>query len=78
MPQQIPMSIFDSQSGLCATCETKLFKSGKNKFHADHIKPLAKGGANDRYNIQCLCPACNFSKGSKDPIDWAQKNGKLL
>lgn len=61
-------SIFESQSGLCATCETKLFKSGKNRFHVDHIYPLARGGSNDRYNIQCLCPSCNRKKSAKDPM----------
>lgn len=72
------MSIFDGQRGLCANCNKKLFKSGKNKFHVDHIKPLAKGGSNDKYNLQILCPLCNIKKHAKDPIDWAQENGRLL
>jgi len=71
-------NIFESQRGLCATCETKLFKSGKKKFHADHIVPLVRGGSNDKYNMQCLCPTCNLKKNAMHPIEWAQKNGKLL
>lgn len=71
-------SIFDSQRGLCASCEKKLFKSGEKKFHIDHIKPLARGGSDDKYNLQCLCPDCNQRKHAKDPLDWARENGKLL
>lgn len=71
-------AIFDSQRGLCANCKKKLLKSGKNVFHVDHINPISKGGSNDKHNIQCLCPGCNLSKHSKDPIEWAIKNGRLL
>jgi 5-methylcytosine-specific restriction endonuclease McrA len=70
--------IFEAQKGLCANCQTGLFKSGKQKFHVDHIMPLARGGSNWPSNLQCLCPACNLSKNAKDPIKWAQENGRLL
>lgn len=70
--------IFESQRGLCATCSVKLIKSGKNRYHVDHIKPLSRGGSDDKYNLQCLCPTCNLRKNAKDPIDWAKENGKLL
>lgn len=71
-------AIFESQRGLCANCPNKLIKSGKNRYHVDHIVPLAKGGSNDKYNLQCLCPGCNLRKSAKDPFDWAKENGKLL
>lgn len=71
-------AIFDSQRGLCANCQIKLAKTGRQKFHVDHIQPLSKDGSNDRLNLQCLCPACNLSKSAKDPIKWANENGKLL
>lgn len=70
--------IFDSQSGLCINCLSKLIKSGKNKYHIDHIVPLSRGGSNDKYNLQCLCPGCNLRKTSKDPFIWANENGRLL
>lgn len=70
--------IFDAQRGLCASCAEKLLKSGKNRYHLDHIIPLARGGSNSKENLQCLCPGCNLRKSSKDPIDWARENGKLL
>ena len=72
------MVIFEGQRGLCATCEKKLFKSGVKKFHIDHIQPLAKGGSDSKDNLQCLCPGCNRKKGSKDPLEWARENGKLI
>lgn len=71
-------AILESQRGLCANCTSKLFKSGANKFHVDHIQPIAKGGSNDKYNLQCLCPGCNQRKWAKDPLDWAKENGKLV
>lgn len=70
--------IFDNQRGMCANCHAKLFKSGSQKFHVDHVMPLAKGGTNWPSNLQLLCPPCNLSKGSKHPIDFAQSMGKLL
>ena len=71
-------AIFEAQRGLCANCKTKLFKSGKQKFHVDHVMPLKLGGSNWPANLQCLCPSCNTSKGAKHPIDWAADHGRLL
>jgi len=50
----------------------------KYNFHIDHIYPLAMGGSNYPENLQILCPACNLSKGAKDPIKFSQENGFLL
>lgn len=71
-------NIFSMQRGLCANCSTKLFISGKQKFHVDHISPLSRGGSNWPSNLQCLCPTCNLRKHAKDPIAWAKENGRLL
>lgn len=62
------------QRGKCACCREPL----KHGYDVDHIVPLAKGGTNDILNIQLLCPPCNRSKGAKDPLEWAQANGRLL
>lgn len=70
--------IFEKQKGKCASCETKITKTGKRRYHADHIQPLSKGGSNWPSNIQLLCKFCNLSKGAKDPFVWANQNGKLL
>ena len=71
-------AIFEKQQGLCSNCQTKLFKSGAEKHHVDHIMPLALGGSNWPSNLQCLCPFCNLSKGAKHPYEWAKQQGRLL
>ena len=40
------------------------------RFHVDHIMPLALGGKHEDNNLQLLCTACNLSKGSKRPDDF--------
>lgn len=68
------LDLLQKQQNRCAACS----KSLKPGYHADHIMPLARGGSNDIGNIQLLCVACNLSKGQSDPIEWAQKKGRLL
>lgn len=65
--------LFVLQQGKCACCCEKL-----TNYHIDHIMPLSLGGSNWPTNLQILCPHCNMSKHSKDPIVWANKIGKLL
>ena len=35
-------------------------------LHADHIKPVAKGGTNDPSNLVAACSACNSGKSDMD------------
>lgn len=67
-------ALYQRQSGKCANCATSL----KRGYHADHIVPLVRGGSNWISNIQLLCPPCNLSKKALDPIEWAQREGRLL
>jgi len=67
-------NLFDLQKGKCALCK----KSIKKCYHVDHNIPLSRGGSNDKYNLQLLCPPCNLSKHSKDPIEHNQSLGLLL
>lgn len=67
-------TLMQRQRNKCASCKDPL----KDGFDVDHIVPLSKGGSNDILNIQLLCHSCNRSKGAKDPLEWAQANGRLL
>ena len=65
--------LFQLQRGKCACCRKNL-----NKYHVDHRMPLAKGGSNNRGNLELLCPSCNHSKSAKHPVDFMQSRGFLL
>jgi 5-methylcytosine-specific restriction endonuclease McrA len=67
-------ALHDSQGGKCVYCRVSL----KNGYHADHIKPLSKGGSNWIANIQLTCGPCNNRKRATDPIQFAQRLGRLL
>lgn len=62
------------QHDKCAACRIVL--SGKG--HLDHIVALARGGSNDRRNLQWLCAPCNQTKSARDPIEYMQSRGLLL
>lgn len=65
--------ILARQRNMCAICNARL-----DKYHVDHIYPIAKGGSNDPYNLQILCPPCNLSKNDSDPVEYAQRLGFLI
>lgn len=68
------VAILLAQKGRCAYCRKQL----KSKYDVDHIVPMAKGGSNDRSNLQITCPKCNRQKGARDPIFHARTLGLLL
>jgi len=55
------------QNGKCWWCG----KTVGQKYHVDHIVPLARGGSNKPNNICISCPRCNLSKQDKLPQEWA-------
>ena len=66
--------LLDKQNYKCIYCK----KSLKKEYHIDHIIALFNGGDNTKNNLQILCPKCNLSKGTKNPIAFAQEKGLLL
>jgi 5-methylcytosine-specific restriction endonuclease McrA len=64
--------LFQTHNGRCANCRKK------TDMTIDHIKPVAAGGTSKRSNLQLLCRTCNRRKSDKDPLVWAQENGRLL
>lgn len=66
------------QKGKCASCIKKLKTDGRDRFHVDHVMPVALGGSSNPENLQLLCPGCNRKKSAKHPLDWAKENGKLF
>jgi 5-methylcytosine-specific restriction endonuclease McrA len=71
----ITAKLMKFQKGRCACCKSNLSETG---HHLDHVMPLALGGSNDDDNVQLLCPPCNMSKGSNNPVDFMQSRGFLL
>lgn len=70
------IELLKKQNYRCANC-LHCIKERKNR-HLDHIMPISLGGRNDIVNLQWLCVKCNLNKGAKDPIKFAQENGKLF
>ena len=60
-------------SARCYWCNNKLIEA-----HIDHYIPLSKGGLHTLSNLVVSCPSCNHKKYSKDPIVFANENGRLL
>jgi hypothetical protein len=61
LPKGTVKSIGERQHWLCIYCKCDV----SQKYHVDHIIPLAKGGKHVPDNIQILCPSCNVRKSSK-------------
>lgn len=69
------LDLLQQQKCRCASCRSDV----SGGYHVDHIVPLVLGGGNGKDNLQILCPTCNWSKGPKDPVEFAQEIlGRLL
>lgn len=66
--------LFTLQKGKCACCRKPL----GDKYHLDHIMPLALGGTNTDNNMQLLRAVCNHQKYTKHPVEFMQQRGFLL
>lgn len=64
-------AIWQFQNGECVYCQ----KSMGGDREIDHWIPLARGGSNDRTNLQYLCVYHNGRKGDKDPLEYEASIG---
>lgn len=67
---------YERQKGRCYYAACGHSKLG-DKYHVDHVVPLARGGTNWPDNIVLACPACNLSKHNRLPHEWPE-GGRLL
>jgi len=67
IPTWAKKAVFYRDRGTCTFCQKDLtgLINISNKYHIDHIVPLAKYGLNDVSNLQLLCDTCNTAKGQK-------------
>lgn len=67
LPRWLRTSIFKRDGGRCAYCDCEL---QPDRFHVDHVHPVALGGGNEPGNLVATCPPCNMSKGAKTLEEW--------
>ena len=73
------MSVLRNSNWQCAACgadtpEALRGTANPRAPEVDHIIPLARGGKHEFANLQCLCKACNLSKGTKLMSEWVPAN----
>jgi hypothetical protein len=51
----------------CAYCGDLL-----GPFEVDHVRPLSRGGTNNRANLACACVSCNTQKSNHLLHEWRQ------
>lgn len=66
LPRGTIKNLICKQNGLCVYCFTDI----TNKYHVDHIIPLAKNGKHEPSNLQILCPGCNVKKWTKSDAEF--------
>lgn len=63
------LRIFEAAGGLCHICGTKIFGKG---WDAEHVIPLALGGADDDRNLRPAHKACHGDKTKIDNASWSK------
>jgi hypothetical protein len=71
VPLPLKRAVFQRAGGRCEYCA--LSQTGQEaRFHVDHIRPLADGGATRLENLALACVSCSLRKGARrtalDPL----------
>ena len=67
--QGIRKELFRRQDGRCMYCGSR---QRMDLMDVDHKNPVARGGSNQRSNLQLLCRTCNVRKGTKTDREFRQ------
>ena len=67
--QSIRKELFRRQGGRCMYCGSR---QRMDLMDIDHKIPVARGGSNQRSNLQLLCRTCNARKGTKTDREFRQ------
>lgn len=59
IPDSLRWEVWEDDDFTCQGCGVR------RGLTIDHIVPVAKGGTNDRSNLQTLCGSCNSGKGAR-------------
>ena len=66
--KRVRQVIYIRDGGICMKCGRKV---SENRFHVDHIMPLASGGEEwDLANLELSCPECNLQKGTREEREY--------
>lgn len=60
MRQSKRLAVFNRDSGICQACKGQMHL--EDRWHVDHVVPVAKDGSDDMSNLQLLCEKCNWEK----------------
>ncbi len=74
IPREVRLAIAKDQDWKCYYGGAPM---GKRSFHIDHLKPVSKGGSNERSNLVACCRKHNLQKSDKDLhefLDWMEEN----
>ena len=71
----IKLELLKEQKNKCNTCDANI----TNYYECDHIVEIARGGANEKTNLQLLCKQCHDSKTARFVQEYVIfKNDKPL
>ena len=71
---ELKQALAIAKSGRCMYCGRR---PGIDLLDIDHKKPLAKGGSNNKRNLQLLCRTCNNRKGTKTDMEFRRMYKEL-